>query len=283
MRTKVILITGCSSGIGYDAAMKLFHRGHHVIAACRKPSDVEKLSSQGIDAVCMDMDDTASIESAVTTVLEKTKGRIDVLINNAGYGQAGALEDITREVLRAQFETNVFGLMELTRRVVPIMRKQGYGRVINIGSILGRVGMPFRGAYCASKFAVEGLNETLRMELKPAGIQVIIFNPGPIQSQFTNTVLEKTFNSIDRQHSRFSNQYKQMLGSFSQKKSSSWFTKGPEVVVQKLIHAIESPRPKGRYTVTLAAHLLAISKQMLSIRLLDKLIIYITGKRWDSE
>lgn len=196
MQPQIVLITGCSSGIGYDTALALLQRGHRVFATCRKEEDVKRLKSLGLDAVQMNMDDTHSITLAFYEIIKKTSGRLDVLINNAGYGQAGALEDVPREALRSQFETNVFGLMDLTRLAIPIMRNQGHGRIINISSILGLISMPFRGAYNASKYAVEGLSDTLRLELKPSGINVITIEPGPIESRFRDNVIENSLKKL---------------------------------------------------------------------------------------
>ncbi|KTD63132.1 oxidoreductase with NAD(P)-binding Rossmann-fold domain protein [Legionella santicrucis] len=278
MKEKIILITGCSSGIGFDAAFALKKRGHRVIGSCRKKEDVEKLLNIGLEAVQLDVSDSSSIQSAFEKVLAKTEGRIDVLINNAGYGQAGALEDITRDVLRAQFETNVFGLVELMNLTIPIMRKQGHGRIINISSILGIISMPFRGAYNASKYAVEGVSDTLRLELHSSGINVITVEPGPIESRFRDNCVDNSLNYIDKQHSYFSKQYEHMLEEFKQKKSASIFTKQPDAVIKKLYHAIESKRPKAKYPITIPAHLMIFLKRILTTRMLDKILLFTSKK-----
>lgn len=274
----VIFITGCSSGIGHEAALTLSQRGHHVIASCRKEADVKKLISEGLDCVLMDIDDSNSISAAFAEVLQRTQGRLDVLINNAGFGQAGALEDISRDVLRQQFETNVFGLMELTRLAIPLMRQQGHGRIINMSSVLGLISMPFRGAYNASKYAVEGLCDTLRLELKPSGIQVICVEPGPIESQFRESAVGYSLKKIDVEHSHFKTQYQQMLGAFRQQKSESIFTKKPNAVVAKLIHAIESKHPKAKYPVTFPTHFFIVLKRLLSVNMLDRFLGYVSKK-----
>ncbi|WP_115708998.1 SDR family NAD(P)-dependent oxidoreductase [Legionella sainthelensi] len=274
MNEKIILITGCSSGIGFDAAFALKKRGHRVIGSCRKEEDVEKLLSIGLEAVQLDVSDSSSIRNAFAKVLAKTEGRIDVLINNAGYGQAGALEDITREVLRTQFETNVFGLVELTNLAIPVMRKQGHGRIINISSILGIISMPFRGAYNASKYAVEGISDTLRLELQSSGIDVITVEPGPIESRFRDNCVDSSLNYIEKQHSYFSKQYERMLEEFKQKKSASIFTKQPDAVIKKLHHAIESKRPKAKYPVTIPSYLMILLKRILTTKMLDKILLF---------
>lgn len=273
---RIIFITGCSSGIGHDAALTLAKRGHRVIASCRKEEDVQMLAALGCEVVLMDVDSSESIARAFAEVLKSTHGRLDVLINNAGYGQAGALEDISRDVLRSQFETNVFGLMELTRLAIPVMRRQNHGRIINISSILGLISMPFRGAYNASKYAVEGLCDTLRLELQSSGIQVICIEPGPIDTAFRENVIAHSLKKIDMERSYFRTQYKQMLGSFRQKKTDSMFTKKTDAVVEKLIDAIESVKPKAKYPVTTPTHLFILLKRILSVRMLDRLLLYIS-------
>lgn len=278
MQQKTILITGCSSGIGYDAAFALAKRGHHVIAACRKKTDVEKLIALGLETICMDVNDQQSISQGFTEALEKMNGQIDVLINNAGYGQIGALEDVPYETLRDQFATNVFGLMELTKLAIPIMRQQKQGRIINISSLLGIVSLPFRGAYNASKYAVEGLSDTLRLELKPAGIHVITIQPGPIESRFRDNAVDNSLKKINIEHSHFQSQYQQMLTSFRQQKTDSIFTKGTGAVIKKLVKAVETSTPKAKYPVTFPSHAFALLKRLLSVKMLDRLLTYISRK-----
>ncbi len=278
MSGKIILITGCSSGIGYDAVFALKERGHRVIASCRKLDDVRKLIDGGIETLLLDVADSLSIQTAFSRLMEMTSGRLDVLINNAGYGQAGALEDISRQVLRQQFETNVFGLLELTNLVIPVMRKQGGGRIINISSILGIISMPFRGAYNASKYAVESISDTLRLELHSSGIKVITVEPGPIDSRFRDNVVDGSLQRIEISKSYFKRQYETMLTTYKQKKTDSVFTKKPEAVIKKLIHAIEAKKPKLKYPVTFPAYLFIFLKRVFSARLLDKMLLLISKK-----
>lgn len=278
MQKQIILITGCSTGIGFDAVFALQKRGHRVIASCRKEEDVHRLQELGCEAVLLDVSDSNSIHQAFSQVLTRTEGRLDVLINNAGYGQAGALEDISREVLRAQFETNVFGLLELTNLAIPIMRKQEQGRIINVSSILGVVSMPFRGAYNASKYAVEGVSDTLRLELSATDIKVITIEPGPIESKFRDNVVDGSLKKINIDNSHFSNQYKAMLGNYKQKKTDSVFTKKSQAVIDCFIHAIESKKPKAKYAVTFPAHLLIFLKRVLSTKWMDKFFIAVSKK-----
>ncbi len=274
--TKTVFISGCSTGIGFYLAKALQDRGYQVIASCRKPADVERLESLGLYTLKMDMGDGASIQAAVKQLLEYTKGTLDVLINNAGFGQAGALEDISRDVMIAQFQTNVFGLHDLTRQLIPVMRAQGRGRIINISSILGLVSLPFRGAYNASKYAVEGLSDTLRMELEPSGIWVSSIQPGPIDSHFRNTVIDHSLKAIKVNASFFKPQYKKMMLGFKQKKKTSKMTKGPEAVFEKVIHAIESQKPKPSYAVTSGAHLLILARRLLPTKWLHRLLAKIS-------
>ncbi len=278
MNSKVILITGCSSGIGFDTVFALQKRGHRVIATCRRMTDVEKLSSLGVEVLRLDVNDSASIQEGFSQFLNKTSGRLDVLINNAGYGQAGALEDISRDTLRKQFETNVFGLMELTNLAIPVMRQQGQGRIINISSVLGLISMPFRGAYNASKYAVEGLSDTLRLELHASNIPVITIEPGPIESRFRDNVVDNSLKNIDMSNSFFKKQYQAMLSSFKQSKSDSIFTKKPDAVIKKLVHAIESKKPKAKYPVTFPTYLFIFLKRILTTKLLDKLLLQASKK-----
>jgi NAD(P)-dependent dehydrogenase (short-subunit alcohol dehydrogenase family) len=278
MSEKAILITGCSSGIGLDAALALKQRGHKVIASCRKKEDQVKLIALGLDTVLLDVNNSSSIHTAFAEVLSQTKGRLDVLINNAGYGQAGALEDISREVIRRQFETNVFGLLELSNLAIPIMRQQGQGRIINLSSILGVISLPFRGAYNASKYAVEGLSDTLRLELRSSGISVITIEPGPIESRFRDNCIDGSLSAIDMQNSHFSKHYRAMLSTYKQSTENAMFTQKPAAVIKKLIHAIEATNPRAKYAVTVPAQALIFLKRILSTKLLDKLLLLASKK-----
>lgn len=278
MNKKIILLTGCSSGIGFDAAIALKNRGHRVIASCRKSADVQKIKDLGIEAIQIDVNDSGSIQRAFSQLVASTSGKLDVLINNAGYGQAGALEDITREVLRKQFETNVFGLLELTNYAIPLMRQQGQGRIINISSILGIISMPFRGAYNASKYAVEGISDTLRLELHSSNIKVITIEPGPIQSRFRDNSVDSSLLNVDMQKSYFKKQYEAMLTTYKLVKANSIFTKKPDAVIKKIVHAIESKRPRAKYPVTFPAHMFILLKRILSTRLLDRLFLFLSKK-----
>ncbi len=273
---KSILITGCSSGIGLCAAQTLHQRGYRVFAGVRKKSDVIKLASLGIESLELDVNHSDSIEAGLQTVLEKTDGTLDALFNNAGFVQAGAVEDLTREMMRAQFETNVFGTMELTNRVIAIMRKQGHGRIIQNTSILGIVAMPFRGAYNASKFALEGFTSTLRQELHDTPIFVSAIVPGPIHSDLRKNALEHYEKNLSEKETVHRALYTKMEKYFFKLTASEKrFTEGPEAVVKKLIIALESKNPKAHYYVTYSAHLFALLRRFLPDFWLNALMVRI--------
>jgi NAD(P)-dependent dehydrogenase (short-subunit alcohol dehydrogenase family) len=264
-----VLITGCSSGIGHACAAGLQARGWQVIASARKPADVARLRDEGLTTVQLDLDDPDSIQAGLDAALDLTGGGLDALFNNGAYGQAGAVEDLTREVLRAQLETNLLGWHDLTRRVIPIMRAQGRGRIVQNSSVLGLVAMPFRGAYCASKFALEGLTDTLRLELAGSGIHISLIEPGPILSRFRENGYAAYQRNIDRDASVFRDTYARMEARLTKQGPAQPFTLGPEAVLKKLVHALESPRPRPRYYVTFPTHLMGTLRRLLSTRGLD--------------
>jgi short-subunit dehydrogenase len=267
---KTVLITGCSTGIGYTCAHGLQRLGYSVFATCRKEADVERLKSEGLNAFRLDLRDTKSMEEALVWMLSQTAGRIDVLFNNAAYGQPGAVEDLKKEVLCEQFETNVFGTQELTNLVIPYMRRQKSGRIIYNSSILGFVAMSYRGAYNASKFAIEGLADTLRLELHKSGVEVVLIEPGPIRSDFRKNALVKFLEHIDQEHSAHSKVYAKTLARL-QKSGDAPFTLGSEAVLEVLIHAIEAKSPKARYGVTFPTKLFAILKRIFPASWMDTL------------
>lgn len=272
-----ILITGCSSGIGYCAAHTLHKRGYRVFASARKPEDVERLRSEGLEALQLDLADSASIQAAVATVLELTDGRLYALFNNGAFGQPGAVEDLSRAVLRMQFETNLFGWLELTNLVLPVMRRQGEGRIIQNSSVLGLVTLPFRGAYNSSKFALEGLSDTLRLELNGTGIHVSLIEPGPIESRFRANAYALFKQNIDMEHSPFREKYKGAEKRLQKEGHAAPFTLPADAVVEKLIHALESHRPRARYYVTFPTYLFGILRRLLSTRMLDRILLKISG------
>lgn len=267
-----ILITGSSSGIGYYCAVKMHEMGYNVIATARKSKDVQHLKSLGLSAYQMDMNDSTSIKLALKQILVDTSNRIDVLFNNAGFGQPGAVEDLTRDAIRAQFETNVFGAIELTNLVIPIMRAQGHGQIIMNSSVLGIISMAFRGAYNASKYALEGFADTLRLELKGSGIAVSLIEPGPITSLFRKNALGKFKENIDVTNSFWSNHYQSVLARLESEDNKGSFTLGPEAVLAKVMKILKSSRPKPRYYVTFPTYLFGTLKRFCSSSALDWLL-----------
>jgi NAD(P)-dependent dehydrogenase (short-subunit alcohol dehydrogenase family) len=267
--SKTILITGCSSGIGRCVAQTLHAQGWQVFATVRKEADAIALEMQGLQVIQMDMEDSASIHAGVQSVLEKTGGHLGALYNNAGFGQPGAIEDISREALRRQFETNVFGLQELTHLVVPVMRRQGYGRIIHMGSVLGLVTMGYRGAYCASKYAVEALADALRLELHNSNIFVSVIEAGPIESQFRQSAHVAYTQHVQTEQSAHKIDYQHLLRNMERLKANSVFTLPPDAVAKKVQHALESRRPRSRYYVTVPAYVFALLKRILPSCALD--------------
>ena len=267
-----IVITGCSTGIGLACATYLQKEGIKVYPTARKEEDVHMLCSLGFDnAMQLDVTQPDHIAEVIKRVLDK-EGHIDVWFNNAGYGQPGAIEDIRTEVLREQFETNVFGLHECTRQIIPIMRKQGYGKIIQHSSVLGLVSLFGRGAYNASKYAIEGLTDTLRLELAGTHIYPVLLNTGPITSEFRNNAMQKLRENVDIEHSLFSHRYHKSLEA---KKSSVPFNE-EAIAVAKVVHTILlSTHPKPRYYITKATLLLGFLKRVLSTTLLDKILLKI--------
>ncbi len=267
-----ILITGCSSGIGECVARGLHERGYRVFASVRHADDRAALQQAGIECLLLDYSDSASIRSAVEQVLEQTGGRLYALFNNGAYGQPGACEDLSREAMRQQFETNVFGWMELTNLLIPVMRAQGYGRILQNSSILGFVAMPMRGAYNASKFAIEGFSDTLRLELAGTDIHVSLIEPGPVESRFRANAYRAFQQHIEVEKSVHRERYLKMIPRFETVGNVQPFTLPPEAVLKRVVHALESARPKIRYPVTFPTYLFAALKRLLSDRMLDRIL-----------
>ena len=271
---KTIQITCCSIGIGYETALYLHQNGYEVFASARKEEDVLRLKEEGLNALQLDVTDTDSIDNALKSVLTQTGGTLYAIFNNAGYGQPGALEDLPSDALREQFETNVIGLHELTKRVIPIMRQQGFGRIIQHSSILGLISLRFRGAYNASKYAIEGLCDTLRLELEGSDIYVVTMNTGPVHSKFRDNATVKFLKYVDIEKSYFKKEYEEeVLERKEVKSESDPFTKEPIEVIEKVILALEKKRPKPRYYITTATHLLGNLKRILPTAWLDKILI----------
>lgn len=269
---KTILITGCSSGIGYCVAKGLHERGYRVFATARKKADVEKLSAEGLESFRLDLNDSNSINFALEETLRRTDGELYALFNNGAFGLPGAVEDLSRDALRAQFETNVFGWQELANLAIPVMRRQGYGRIIQNSSVLGFVSMPYRGAYNASKYAIEGLSDTLRLELKGTNIYVSLIEPGPIASRFRMNAVKALEKYIDIENSVHREKYQGVLTRLNKPGPAVPFTLPPEAVLKRVILALESDKPQPRYYVTFPTYLFGFLKRILSTRVLDAIL-----------
>lgn len=271
-RRGTVLITGCSSGIGHHAALGLKARGWRVFATARSPADVARLAGEGLEALRLDYADTDSIAAAVAVVLAATGGRLDALIHNGAYAQPGALEDLDTDLLRAQFEANLFGWHDLTRRVAPVMRAAGHGRIVFLSSVLGFVAAPFRGAYVASKFAVEGYADTLRLELRGSGIDVVLIEPGPIASRFRETAVRHAEAGVDIAGSVHRAAYERDRAGRAGGGGEERFRLGPEAVLRVLVPALEARRPRARYRVTTPTKAAAILKRLLTTRAMDRIL-----------
>lgn len=264
---KTILVTGCSSGIGAYCARALKAEGWHVIASARTQEDLAALTSDGIEAHHLDYADADSIAAFFARAMHSTGGRCDALFNNGGYGQVGAVEDLPMDALRAQFEANFFGWHDLTRRVLPVMRAQGHGRIVQCSSILGLVPMRFRGAYNASKHALEGLSVTLALELEGTGIHVSLIEPGAIKSRFRANALKLFHRHIDIDNSVHCEDYRAQLRRLEKQERSDSGKLGPEAVHAVLRQALTAPRPRYHYPVTREAKLGVIARRLVPARL----------------
>ena len=271
MSERTIVVTGCSSGIGEHCARGLVRRGWRVIATARKTADVERLAGEGLDCVALDYADPASVAACAAAIAGLTGGRLFALFNNGAYGQLGAVEDLTREALDAQFQTNVVGWHDLTQRLIPLMRANGSGRIVQCSSVLGFVGMKWRGAYVASKYAIEGLSDAMRLELAPHNIHVVLIEPGPIASRFTQNALAVFEATVDETRSHYAADYARQRARLG-RGGSSRFKLGPQAVLDALVHALERPRPRVRYRITTPTIAMAALKRLLPGRAMDRLL-----------
>ena len=269
---RAVLITGCSSGIGRVAADTLRERGYRTFATARRTADVERLAADGHESLRLDLTDAQSIDAALDEVLARTSGRLYGLFNNGAFGQPGAVEDLDVDVLRAQFETNVFGWHAVARRVLPVMRAAGEGRIVQNSSVLGLVTLHYRGAYVASKFAVEALTDTMRLELRGSGVHVSLIEPGPIMSRFRANSFAAFKRNIDIESSPHRDIYRRVVKRLEDEDGEAPFTLPGSAVAAKLLHALESPRPKARYYVTVPTYALAFLKRALPDRWLDRVL-----------
>jgi NAD(P)-dependent dehydrogenase (short-subunit alcohol dehydrogenase family) len=276
MHQKTVLITGCSSGIGRCLALGLHARGYRVFATVKQSKDIPALRTAGLESLVLDLRSSDSIHAAVDDVLARCSGQIFALINNGAYGQPGAVEDLTRETLRLQFETNLFGTQELTNRLLPVMRARNEGRIVQISSLLGIVCMGYRGAYNASKFALEALSDTLRLELRGTNIFISLVEPGPISSRFRDNAYRAYQAHIDKAHSAHRDYYERVERRLGGTKPLP-FTLPPEAVLAKVIHALEARRPKLRYPVTVPSHLFTWLRRVLPGRTLDSIMAKVSN------
>ena len=269
---RTILITGCSSGIGLDAARGLHAGGWRVFATCRQEADCERLRGEGLESFRLDLADEASLDQAVAEVTRRTGGRLDALFNNGAFACPGAVEDLPRDALRAIFEVNVFGTHDLTRRVIPMMRAAGAGRIITCSSVLGLVAARWRGAYVATKFALEGLTDVLRIEMQGTGVAVILIEPGPITSSIRKNAIPHFERWIDWQNSARRAQYAGLRHRLYESRGPDRFELPASAVTAQLMRALEARRPKPRYFVTLPTYLMGALRRLLPVRALDWLI-----------
>ncbi|RVV97469.1 SDR family NAD(P)-dependent oxidoreductase [Mesobaculum littorinae] len=273
MARRSILITGCSSGIGRDAALGLSRNGWRVFATCRNPEDCAGLAAEGLESFPLDYADPASIEAALARVIDATGGTLDALYNNGAYAIPGAVEDLPRDALRSIFESNLFGWHDLTRRVIPVMRAQGHGRILNCSSVLGYVSTPWRGAYSATKFALEGLTDALRLEMRDTPIKVILIQPGPIGTAFRQNAIKQFERWIDWEGSARAEQYRNsLLKRLYGTDTGDRFELPPEAVTAVISRALDHPRPRARYRVTVPAKGAGLLRRALPDPLLDRVL-----------
>ncbi len=269
MSPRSILITGCSTGIGLASARAMKARGWRVLATARTADDLQRLErDEGVEALPLELADLKSVAACAYQALDRTNGRLDAVFNNAAYGQVGAAEDLSAEVLLRQLLTNVVAQHELARSIIPAMRIAGQGRIVQCSSVLGFVTAPFRGAYCASKFALEALTDAMRLELEGSGIRVSIIEPGPIRTEFVANALKNLKATVDIDASPHRDLYRARLAAMEAGGKTA-FKLEPEAVAMKLIHAVESASPKVRYYVTTPTYLAAALKRAAPQAMLD--------------
>ncbi len=270
---KSILITGCSSGIGLDAAHGMRARGWRVFASCRQQRDCDRLRAQGFESPRIDYQDADSIKAGLAEVVAATGGTLDALFNNGAHGLPGAVEDVPTDGLRHIFEANVFGWHELTRQVIPVMREQGHGRIVQCSSVLGLVAFPWRGAYVATKYAIEGLSDTLRLELRGTGIRVILIEPGPITSKLREKAIPVFERFIDWENSALREKYEEsLLKRLYESSGPDTFELPASAVTAKLAHAVEARRPKPRYYVTTPTYIAGYLRRILPTAAIDRIL-----------
>ncbi|MBX2880857.1 MAG: SDR family NAD(P)-dependent oxidoreductase [Granulosicoccus sp.] len=269
-----ILITGCSSGIGLDAARTLSRRNWQVLASCRSEADCQRLRDEGLSSFVLDYASSESVHAGAQQAMELANGKLDALFNNGAFAIPGRVEDLSRDAYRSIFETNLFGQFELINELLPGMRKQGHGRIINNSSILGFAALPFRGAYNSSKFAMEGLTDTLRREMRHTPIKIILFEPGPIESSIREKSIPHFERWVDWKNAPERDQYEQKLipRLYNPGEKKDLFQLPASAVSKKLIHALEHPNPRPRYYITTPTHIVGFLTRLLSTRWLDRIL-----------
>jgi len=274
---ETVLVTGCSSGIGYHVAKGLMERGYNVYATARKPEDVTRLTSEGFKCLQLDYADSTSVQDLANELMLLIGTNLFAVFHNGAYGQPGAVEDLTRETLEKQFAANVFGWMELNNRLIVLMRHNNRGRIIFNSSVLGLISLPFRGAYNASKYAIEGFADTLRLELSDTNIKVSLVEPGPVESRFRANALQALKENVNINDSVHSDRYKKTLTRLAKEGVVDPYTLPPEAVLKRVIHALESKKPQAHYYVTTPTYIMGTLKRLLSTKLMDKFIMKTAG------
>ena len=280
--SKTVLVTGCSSGIGLATAKLLRDRGWNVAPTARKAEDLDRLRAEGFDPIALDVTDSASIADAANAVLECFDGQLGALVNNAGFGLTSAIEDAPRAMFRDIFEVNVFGLQELTNRFIPIFRKQGAGRIVNVSSVLGELSLPFVGIYSASKFALEAVSDALRRELFDSGVSVTLVQPGPIETKFSTNLAHRTDEFKANPDSPFFSFYREIIETRKNgtaHRTAGSFMKPPEAVAKKIFQTLESRYPKRRVRITLPAYFGAFAHHALPTAWVDAIMTSTLRKR----
>lgn len=274
---ETVLVTGCSSGIGYHVAKGLKERGYNVYATARKPEDVQRLIAEGFKCLQLDYADSASVQDLANELMLLVGTNLYGVFHNGAYGQPGAVEDLTRDTLEKQFAANVFGWMELNNRLIVLMRHNNRGRIIFNSSVLGLISLPFRGAYNASKYAIEGFADTLRLELFDTDIKVSLIEPGPIKSRFRPNALQALKDNVNMEDSVHRDRYKKTLSRLAKEGNVDPYTLPPEAVLKKVIHALEHKKPQAHYYVTTPTYVMGTLKRLLPTKWMDKFIMKTAG------
>lgn len=270
VRDRSVLVTGCSSGIGRATAVLLRRRGWRVLTTARQDEDLARLRDEGFEALHLDVADAASVRAAAEEALRVLGPTPGGLVNNAGFGQAGAMEDISRDALRYQFEVNVFGLQDLTNRLLPAMVRAGAGRIVHVSSVLGRASIPMNGCYCATKHAVEAIADAQRVELRGTGVGISLVEPGPIRTAFRRNAARQAQATLDTAHSRFGGAYDRQIDGHLRERPEDIFAQPPEAVARAIAHALESTHPRARYRVTLVAQVVPLLRALTPDGLYDR-------------